>query len=259
MVLCPRPPGELVLEDHDVQVWRIEAPEGRARGRAVVALRSILAHTMGVEPTSVRVAVDERGKPYLDGGFGIEVGGFAGLGGLGGDDIRFSVSHAPGVTLVAVTRGRAVGVDVEVVRSDFDDAGLVARLFSRRERAQLEELPEPQRRAAFFACWVRKEAYLKATGEGLAGGLAHFDVSVGPDEPARLLAVHGHPDEAAWWALQALDLGPTYAAALAVQAAVHPTPPKWRPRCARGDHAGRQNGGEWVRLRSGSPGGRGRR
>lgn len=225
MVLCPSPPGELVPGDHGVQVWRIDAPLRRARGRAAVALRSILARTMGVEPTSVRVAVDERGKPSLDGA----AGGAGGVGGAGGADIRFSVSHAPGFTLVAVTRGRAVGVDVEVVRPDFDDAGLVARLFSPHERAQLEELPEPQRRAAFFACWVRKEAYLKATGEGLAGGLAHFDVSVGHDEAARLLAVHGHPDEAANWTLRALDLGPTYAAALAVRAAVHPTAPKLRP------------------------------
>lgn len=199
-----------VFESGGVRVWRIDGPRGERRGpRALREVRSVLGYAVGVDLTSGRVAVDERGKPHL-----------AGAEHEDGAHRCFSVSHAPGVTLVAVARDRPVGIDIEAVVPDFDDVALVAGFFSEHERAQLEALPRAQRQRAFFACWVRKEAYLKATGEGLWGGLGHFDVSVGPDEQARLLAVHGHPGEAARWTLRTLDVGSGYVAALAVEGPV---------------------------------------
>ena len=72
-------------------------------------------------------------------------------------------------------------------------------------------------RQAFFLCWTRKEAYIKARGEGLSLPLDQFDVSLVPGEPAALLSTHRNPHEAFRWSLQELTPAPGYAAALAVE------------------------------------------
>jgi 4'-phosphopantetheinyl transferase len=106
---------------------------------------------------------------------------------------------------------------VERVRTDLD-VGLIAdRFFSQREIATLRSLAPEGQLTAFFTCWVRKEAYLKARGDGLAVDLDSFSVSLSPGEPAALLDVQGHPEEALAWSLRQLDLAPSYAAALAVR------------------------------------------
>jgi 4'-phosphopantetheinyl transferase len=193
----------------DVQVWRVgldDAPAGVAptavereragrmgddliRSRFLASrawLRVILGRELGINAGVVRYTRSERGKPSV----------------LHGGDLCFSLSRSAGVALVAVTRGRAVGVDVEQIRSDVDDAGLAERFFSPAEAGELRALPETERRAAFFALWVRKEAVVKATGAGLGDGLGHFD------------ARGGRVDDR--WSLASLDAGPELAAAVAV-------------------------------------------
>ena len=137
--------------------------------------------------------------------------------GATGCNLCFSVSHSRDLALLAFAWDRQVGVDIEAVRSDVDVVGVAARFFSERERRALLALPAEQQRDAFFACWSRKEAYIKARGMGLSLSLDTFDVSLSPGEPAHLLATRDDLAEAARWSMLALDAGPDYAAALAVE------------------------------------------
>jgi 4'-phosphopantetheinyl transferase len=133
------------------------------------------------------------------------------------DELRFNVSHSHGLALYAVTRRRKIGIDIERVRPISGPEQLAARFFSAGENAELCALPEHVKHEAFFNCWTRKEAYVKARGEGLSLPLNQFDVSLNPGEPARLLRVERDPQEAARWSLQGLTPAPGYVAALAVE------------------------------------------
>ncbi|MCP5111473.1 MAG: 4'-phosphopantetheinyl transferase superfamily protein [bacterium] len=113
-----------------------------------------------------------------------------------------------------------VGVDVEFPRSGPLRDGVADRFFSGREVAALRSLPVDEQRAAFYRCWTRKEAFVKAKGKGLSYGLDQFTVSLLPGEPAALLETVAEPGEAARWRLHHLDPGPGYAGAVAVPAGV---------------------------------------
>jgi 4'-phosphopantetheinyl transferase len=138
-------------------------------------------------------------------------------GDTGADAIRFNAAHSLGVALYAVTRGREVGIDLEHIRFDLAVMEIAERFFSRREVATLRTLPTEAQRQAFFRCWTRKEAYIKARGEGLSLPLDQFDVSLTPAEPAAVLGTQRDPSETARWSLQELPLAPDYVAALAVE------------------------------------------
>jgi len=135
----------------------------------------------------------------------------------GGNALHFNMSHSRGVALYAITRGRAIGIDLEFIREDLEVDQVAGRFFSQREIATLRALPAGLRRYAFFLCWTRKEAYIKARGEGLSLPLDQFDVSLIPGEPAVLLRTQPDPDEALRWSLRELSIGPGYASALAVE------------------------------------------
>lgn len=118
--------------------------------------------------------------------------------------------------MYAFTREREIGIDVECIRLVSEAEQIAARFFSSRESAQLRALPPEQQQAAFFNCWTRREAYLKALGHGLARPLNEFDVSLVPGEPARLLHIADHPEEASRWFMQELKPAAGYVAALAL-------------------------------------------
>ena len=227
------PPQTLKLGGDEVHVWRaaldqipskIEsfrdtlAPAERARAerfhfprdrdRFIVArgtLRAILGHYLNRTPGCLSFCYSSHGKPAL-------------VPEAGENTIRFNLSHSHGVALYAIARGREVGVDLECMRPDFEVDKIAERFFSRREIATLRALPAALRRYAFFLCWTRKEAYIKARGEGLSQPLDQFDVSLIPGEPAALLCTRPDSDEAFRWSLRELTPGaPEYAAALAVE------------------------------------------
>lgn len=133
--------------------------------------------------------------------------------------LRFNVSHSGDSALLAFTRDRELGVDLELRKPIEDLLSLAAMSFSPREYAVFRELPRDVQPIAFFACWSRKEAFIKATGEGIAQ-LAAFDVSMRPDEPARILWV-ASPAEHARWTMHELPEIPGYAAALVVERTGH--------------------------------------
>lgn len=127
---------------------------GRDARRFMVArstLRVLLGGYLGLAPHGVAFTYGAHGKPALD---GIHAA------------LSFNLSHSGDVAVVAAGWNRAVGVDVELRRTLPDLAALAARSFAPRERAVLDALPEMERPAAFFRCWTRKEAFIKATGRG---------------------------------------------------------------------------------------------
>ena len=146
---------------------------------------------------------ERRGKPVLDPSLG--------------SDVTFNVSHSHGVALFAVGRGRRLGIDVEHIRANRDLAKIAQRFFSPNEAAGLDALPAALQRRAFYACWTRKEAFLKATGTGISHPLDSFEVSVDPDEPATLVHIDGDRQRALEWRLHDLHFDRDYAAALAVE------------------------------------------
>ncbi len=115
------------------------------------AVRMILARYLGAAPASLDIAVGEHGKPYLDHPF---------------IDIRFNVSHSRDIAIVAVSRGREVGVDVEWVQPDIEFEPIAEHYFDPRENWDLRTAPRTERAARFFDLWTQKEARLKAAGVG---------------------------------------------------------------------------------------------
>ncbi len=125
------------------------------------------------------------------------------------------MSHSHGVALYAVTEGREIGIDVEQVRADFASDDIARRFFSTHEVGTLCELPEDDRVAAFFRCWTRKEAYIKATGRGMSQPLDGFDVTLGSGDEVALLRTDDGSQER--WRLVDIGVGTGYAGALAVE------------------------------------------
>lgn len=171
-------------------------------GRAL--LRVILGGYLEIEPDRLRFAYSHHGKPSLADAFGSGI-------------LRFNVSHSQGLALYAVSRDGHVGVDLERTRPVADLEQIAERFFSPREYAALRALPAQMKHEAFFNCWTRKEAYVKARGDGLSLPLNQFDVSLAPGEPARLVHNERAPQEVARWSLQELTPAPGYVAALAVE------------------------------------------
>jgi len=178
----------------------------RDRERFIVAhglLRTILGGYLGVAPRQLSFCYGAHGKPALAPERGAA--------------LSFNLSHAHELALYAITRERAVGVDIEHMRPGIADIAIAERFFSPHEVAALQALPNAERGLAFFTCWTRKEAYIKARGEGLSLPLDQFEVSLTPGAPAALLDVADDQRERDRWELQALDPGPGYVAALAVE------------------------------------------
>jgi 4'-phosphopantetheinyl transferase len=168
------------------------------------ALRNILGHRLGVNPGYLQFCYNSYGKPAL-------------APETVGKRLKFNVSHSHGLAILAVTGGREIGVDIELVRQDFSIMEIAQRFFSQREISALVALSPEARPEAFFNCWTRKEAYVKARGTGLSFPLDQFTVSLAPGEPAALLDVVGDSEEVGRWSLFQMPLSPGYVGAVAVQ------------------------------------------
>jgi 4'-phosphopantetheinyl transferase len=176
----------------------------RDRRRFVVArarLRKELGSRLGVLPAAVELQYGAHGKPALAGRFAEA-------------ELRFNVSHCDDVVVYAFAAGREVGIDVEAIRALPDADAIAARFFSSRENIAYRALHPRDRPLGFFQCWTRKEAFIKALGEGLSHPLDSFDVSLAPGEPAELLRVGPVPGDDRTWRLESLSPAPGYVAAL---------------------------------------------
>jgi 4'-phosphopantetheinyl transferase len=177
---------------------------------AHAALRLFLAKCLGAEPAAVRYEYNAHGKPRLSGDLGM----------------TFNLSHSGESGLLAVARDRSVGVDIEHVR-DLPDAHAIAEThFSVAEREALRSLPPAEQRTAFFYCWTRKEAVIKALGEGLGRALDSFDVDIAPASESALKRFAGRRGDEVELTVRDLRSPLGYAAAGAVGAPAS-VPMRW--------------------------------
>ena len=177
------------------------------RRRYIVArarLRLLLAARLGAAPETIEFAYGERGKPTLGRRFA-------------DSGLRFNVSHSENVAVYAFAVGREVGVDVEAVHVLNDADSIAARFFSRRENEAYLTLDPSDRPLGFFNCWTRKEAFIKAIGDGLYHPLDRFDVSLSPGERAELLRVGDTPGNGCGWKLYSFPVFTGFVGAVVVQ------------------------------------------
>lgn len=183
----------------------------RDRNRFIVArarLRELLAANLGVLPESVELTCGAHGKPSL-GGLFVE------------SDLRFNLSHSDDVAVYALSHGRDIGIDVEAVRVIPDADDIAARFFSQRENEAYLALDSHDKPLGFFNCWTRKEAFIKALGNGLDYPLDRFDVSLAPGEPARILRVENTPGNECAWFMDNFSPAPGFVAAVVIENCKH--------------------------------------
>jgi 4'-phosphopantetheinyl transferase len=223
MIGWPPPPEQLRLQDASVHVWAVVLDEesfdvirwrsllssdeqvraakfkfDRDRRRYVVAhtaLREILAGYLETAAANLEFVEVGNGKPKLAASFGAS--GF-----------EFNLSHSHERALIAVARGRELGIDIEFINADFPFSEVAGRFFTAKEVAALRALPVHLQRHAFYKCWTSKEAFLKAKGTGLSGKLDEVEIALDNDDRVRIVArVPG-------WSLAELSPGEDYEGAV---------------------------------------------
>jgi len=173
-----------------------------AAGRTT--LRMLLAGYLEDEPARLSFHYSDHGKPSLAGAHQ-------------SSRLKFNVSHSGNVAIFAFVLDRNVGVDIERVHTDIEVDAIAQRFFSPYEQLALAALPPAEKYFGFFNCWTRKEAFVKAVGQGLSLPLENFDVSLRLGESARLLATRPDAREAERWTMLAPEIQPDHVAAVVVE------------------------------------------
>jgi len=232
-----RAPETLSLSSGEVHVWRarLEQPEDvqekflrtlneeeRERAnrfhfekhrRHFIAgrgfLRLLVGRYLDIPPAEVRFTYGPYGKPSLAGEHGAS-------------RLRFNASHSNELAVYAFVEEQEIGIDVEYIKDDIESEEIAKRFFSAQEVQILTALPKDEMTAAFFRCWTRKEAYIKAFGSGLSHPLDQFDVTLTAGEPAALLRDAQDAEAVARWQMFNLDFAERrYAGALVVEGKGH--------------------------------------
>lgn len=167
-------------------------------------LRMLLSQYLKQDPKAIKFTQNEYGKPaVLD------------------SELEFNISHSGDLALFAFAKNTALGVDVEAIKPKIEYEDIAKRFFSAAENEQLLNISSKNRKKAFFNCWTRKEAFIKAIGEGLSFPLSDFDVNVEELESSQsqLLKIH-KTYNANDWSILTLSVPGKHAAALAFNAAV---------------------------------------
>jgi 4'-phosphopantetheinyl transferase len=171
---------------------------GRAR------LRQLLASRLGIQPDAVEFVYGRHGKPALSRRFA-------------GSELHFNVAHSEDVAVYAFSREGEIGVDVEAVRGMEDADKIAERFFSRNEYVEYRALYPRERALGFFNCWTRKEAFVKAIGDGLHYPLRSFDVSLTPGVRAKILRTEDTPGDDCGWRLGSFSPAPGFIGAVAAR------------------------------------------
>jgi 4'-phosphopantetheinyl transferase len=216
------PPDLVLLGAHDVHVWRVslEQPDeivealgrllsadeteralrfhfDRDRTHFVVArgvLRRLIGRYLEITPESIRFTYQEYGKPHL-------------VADSLSPTFKFNLAHSGSLAVFAFTHLGEIGVDLEQIKPELAGEDIARRFFSESEVASLDAQPESERALAFFNCWTRKEAFIKAKGMGLSLPLDQFEVTLIPGQEPRLLRTAWDESEAGRWSIKALNVG----------------------------------------------------
>ena len=167
-------------------------------------LRILLGGYENTQPESIPLTYNNYGKPLMKSS-------------VKSRPLHFNLSHTENKALFAFSRRCPIGIDLERIRVNLDYMSLAKRFFSGAEFSQLFSLPGIQQAEAFFTCWTRKEAFMKAKEIGLSLDLAKFEVSLKPGEPAQLIRTLYKQQDAQQWTLVDIDAGTGYKAALAAR------------------------------------------
>lgn len=190
----------LLTEEEKQRFARMHFTKDRAvRTTTRTRLRELLGAYTNTNPTDIRLAYATHGKPYLP--------DFPALG--------FNVSHAGDWAVIAFAAGLEIGVDTEETDRSFRVESLAGRFFSRLEVPVILGLPEAERHRAFYLAWTRKEAIIKARGDGLRLPLNEFGVSILGEEPVRVLHTDWREDEYRRWRLRSFTVAEDYPGAVA--------------------------------------------
>ncbi len=221
------PPKEILINKNSVHVWSISLAQtqekilelrkilssdesaradrfyfDRDRNRFIVGrvmLRKILGRYLEIAPEKLVFGYGSHGKPKIE-----------------NSPFFFNLSNSSDLALCGVTYQKEIGIDVEYLLRELKDAEAIAkRFFSAKESAEFLSLPLEERQLAFFRCWTRKEAYIKAIGDGLSYSLSKFNVTLTPE--AKLLSVVTNPSEVDRWTLKELKPAKDYIAAIIVE------------------------------------------
>jgi 4'-phosphopantetheinyl transferase len=222
-------PDNLILDDREVHVWRADLDlnesfqssflqllssdeKNRAKKfrfkkdcqRFITArgiLRLLIGKYLEINPGEISFRYGEFGKPGV----------------ASNNSLQFNISHSQNVALFAFTKKFNIGVDVEFVNPDIEVKEIATSFFSTNEIKNLLALPENQQTLGFFYCWTRKEAFIKAVGEGLSFPLDKFEVSLEPDKPAKLLATNWHPKDVSRWSIYSLSPERNFVGSLVIE------------------------------------------
>jgi len=206
---CAEKKSEAVLSAEELALAkRLVRPMDQEKSIfARTVLRRVLSHYLSISPEQIEFAIGEHGKPFVQ-----------------DSDVQFNLSHSGDCVLIGVTQNQPIGVDVECVGPKQDYLALAKRFFSKAEFAAIQSSEKSVE--AFYRCWTRKEAFLKAIGLGLSFGLSNFEVSVSEiaAQQSALLNVHDKAYDASAWLVQSVSVGEgasSYYAAIAAHLPVH--------------------------------------
>lgn len=195
----------VLSEDERMRAERFHFKDHRSFfivGRGI--LRTLLARYLNLESQQVQVEYTQSGKPFLSPSHGVH-------------NLCFNLSHSAAFVIYAFSKNRRIGIDIEYMRPISDMEKIAARNFSEKENRQFKTADRNGMMRAFYNCWTRKEAFIKAIGDGLSFPLHQFDVSLISGEPARILSIFGSEQAAGQWSMHELQPADGHVAALVVE------------------------------------------
>jgi 4'-phosphopantetheinyl transferase len=225
-------PDNLILSEDEAHIWRAHldfdeffqnsflellSPDEKNRAKKfrfakdsqnfIVArgiLRLLIGKYLGISPAEISFQYSEFGKPSI----------------ANNNSLRFNISHSQNIALFAFTKKFNIGIDVEFVNPNIEVKEIATSFFSTNEIKNLLALPEKQQTIGFFYCWTRKEAFIKAVGEGLSFPLDKFEVSLEPNKPAKLLATDWQSKDVSKWSIYSLSPEANFVGSLVIEGLV---------------------------------------
>lgn len=163
-------------------------------------LRIILSRYLDESPAGINFSYHEKGKPYLK-----------------DNSLKFNLAHSGGKAVYALTMNNELGIDLEIMKELPDALDIASRFFSESEVSEFKNVSVENVKTAFFNCWTRKEAFIKAIGEGLSYPLADFSVTLKPGDEPKFLWIKNDPDEVNKWSLININAHDNFISSLAIK------------------------------------------